>query len=361
MRLSRICLLGVILAGLVLASGCGSKESMTVSIAYTLQPSEKLPDGLAMVAVNESEVEAWEAGTEDADRAKKWSRMAADMMEAMIIDANKAHNTNLAVAKRRETKNVMAEADMAAAGIVQTSNAGAPPQLADVQGLIKSRLNIRNEVKSGKQRTVSAASVAAWAGHGWGGGAGSVDTEEVETISRNLTVQCSFSMYDKAGNALFQYSPDPFRKLDKEKPSPVFGSSKTEADLDSADAIIGELVEQGVREFVSMFVPTQVKYQVAIESSGNDDSAEGVRKMRGRFYDQAINLFNAAIAKDGGDYRSMFCLAVAYELTGKYDDAINAYRQAASAKGVAEEDAALYAASSARLERHKSRILKEAK
>jgi tetratricopeptide (TPR) repeat protein len=242
--------------------------------------------------------------------------------------------------------------------MVQTSDAGAPAQLTAVQGLIKSKLNIRNEVKTGKQRTVSAASVAAWAGHGWGGGAGSIDTEEVETVSRNLTVQCSFSLYDAGGgNALFQYSPDPFRKLDKKKPSPVFGSSKTEADLDSADAIIGELVEQGVREFVSMFVPTTFRYEYEIESSSNEDSAEGVRKMRGRFYDQAINSFNAAISKDGSDHASMFCLGIAYELTGKYDDAINMYRQAASAKGVDEEDAELYGAAAERLERHKGRIM----
>jgi hypothetical protein len=52
---------------------------------------------------------------------------------------------------------------------------------------------------------------------------------------------------------------------------------------------------------------------------------------------------------------------VAYELTGKYDDAINAYRQAASAKGVDEEDAEVYGAAAARLERHKSRILKDSR
>jgi len=360
MRLWTMCVTSLAAGGILLTSGCGaSKETASVSIAYVLQPTEQLPEGLAVVAVNESEVEAWEAGTEDADRAKKWSRIAADMIEAMIMDAHKANQTLLTVAKRRETKNVMQEADMAAAGLVQTADAGAPPQLADVQGLIKSKLNIRNEVKKGKQRTVSAASIAAWAGHSWGGGSGSIDTEEVETVSRNLTVQCSFSMYDKAGNALFQYSPDPFRKLDKEKPSPVFGSSKTEADLDSADAIIGELVEQGTREFVSMFAPTRVKYVYSVESSSNEDSAAGVRQMRGQFYDQAISHFKAAVAEDGSDHRSMFCLGLAYELTGKYDEAVNAYRQAASAKGVDEEEAAVYQAAADRLNRHKSRILKE--
>jgi tetratricopeptide (TPR) repeat protein len=337
---------------------------MTVTIAYTLQPTEKLPEGLKTVAVNEAEVEATEAGTEDADRAKKWSRMAADMIESMIIDANKAHQSPVTVAKRRETKNVMAEHDMAAAGLTQGSsnaNAGAPPQLVDVQGLIKSKLNIRNEVKSGKQRTVSAASIAAFAGHGWGGGGGSIDTEEVESVSRNLTVQCSFSMYDKGGNALFQFSPDPFRKLDKSKPSPVFGSSKTEANLDSADAIIGELVEQGTREFVSMFVPVQMKYTYELESSSNEKSAEGVQKMRGRFYDEAIGCFREAVAKEGSDYRTLFCLGVAYELTGKYDDAIQAYRQAASSKGVDAKEAAMYQGAADRLNRHKSRIIKEGK
>ncbi len=359
MRLGTVCVMSLVLVSVVLSSGCGaSKESMTVSLAYTLKPTEQLPEGLTTVAVNESDVEAWEAGTEDADRAKKWSRMSADMIEAMINDSHKEGLTPLTVAKRRETKNVMAENDMAAAGLTQSSgNAGAPAKLADVQGLIKSKLNIRNEVKKGKQRTINAASFSAWGGSYWGGGSGSVDTEEVETVSRNLTVQCSFSMYDKAGNLICQYSPDPFRKLDKAKPSPVFGSSKTEANLDSADGIIGELVEQGTREFVSMFVPTQMKYQYEIESSSNEDSAAGVRQMRGRFYDQAINSFKAALAEKGSDYRSMFCLGLCYELTGKYDDAINCYRQAASSKGVDEKEAAIYQAAADRLNRHKARIL----
>lgn len=356
MRISSLVLCLLAVGGLVMTAGCGSSEKYTATITYTLQPTEQLPEGLATVAVNEADVEAYEAGTEDADRAKKWSRMAADMIEAMILDAHKNKQTPLTVAKRRETKEVMKEADMAAAGLTQSPNAGAPAQLADVQGLIKSKLNIRNEVKTGKQRTISGASVAAWAGHGWGGGAGSVETEEVETVSRNLTVQCSFSMYDKAGNALFQYSPDPFRKYDTEKPSPVFGSSKTEANLDSADAIIGELVEQGTREFVSMFVPVKVKYRYEVASSGDENSALGVRKMRGGFYNEAVVALREAVAKDGNDHKSLFALGVAYEMTGKYDDAIESYRRAASCKGVDQDDAELYRSAADRLAAHKDRI-----
>lgn len=355
-------LVGLVVVATLLSSGCGgSKETMTVGISYTLQPTEKLPEGLKTVAVNEAQVEATtESGEQDAIRAKKWSRMAADMVETMILDANKAKQTELTIAKRRETKEVMAEHDLAAAGMTQSNNAGAPPQLADIQGLIKSKFTIINDVQKGKQRTISGGSIAAWAGHAYGGGSGSVETEEVESVSRNLTVNCSFGMYDKAGNALFQYNQK-VQKHDKQKPGAFFGSSKTEANLDPADKIIGELVEQGTREFVSMFAPTEVCYRYELESSSDENSAEGVRKMRGRFYDEAIRSFNAALAKESGDYKSMFCLAVAYELTGKYDDAINYYRQAASSKGVHEKTAAMYQSAADRLGKHKSRIAKSGK
>jgi len=106
-------------------------------------------------------------------------------------------------------------------------------------------------------------------------------------------------------------------------------------------------------------VPTQFKYEYEIESSSNEDSAEGVRKMRGRFYDQAIELFNAAIAKDGSDHKSWFALGLVYELTGRYDDAMNAYRQAASAKGVDQDEAEIYSAAGVRLERHAPRIIRK--
>jgi tetratricopeptide (TPR) repeat protein len=154
---------------------------------------------------------------------------------------------------------------------------------------------------------------------------------------------------------LFQYNQK-VQKHDRQKPSPVFGSSKTEANLDPVDGIIGELVEQGTREFVSMFVPTQIAYKYELESSSNENSGEGVRKMRGRFYNEAIGAFNAAIAKESSDYKSMFCLGVCYEMTGKCDDAINYYRQAASAKGVDEKTAAIYQSAADRLGRHKARI-----
>ena len=352
----------LVVAGVLAAmSGCASKEKCTATITYTLEPTQKLPAGLSTVAVNEPQVDAQEAGTEDADRARKWSRMSADMIENMVLTSNQKYKSGLTVAKRRETADVAKEADLSAAGLTQGGGSGQPMQLADVQGLIKSKLNIRNEVKTGKQRTVSAMDVAAWGGHHWGGGSASIDTEEVETVARNLTVQCSFSLYDKAGNAIIQYSPDPFRKFDKEKGSFFMGSSKTEANLDSADGIIGELVQQGTREFVSMFVPCEVTYKYDLESGSSEASGNGIRQLRGGFYEPAIANLREAVAKNGDDHKSQFALGVAYELTGQSDAAVTPPRLPATARGLDPEDAEKYTAAAKRLSDHKDRIRKSAK
>jgi len=356
MRIDRLWIMSAVAAVMTLAVGCGaSKERCTVGLKYTLKPTEQIPEGLTTVAVNESEVEATEAGTDDADRAKKWSRMAADMMEDMIIRANKEHSTGLTVAKRRETKDIMKEADLQAAGLTQESaQAGQPPQLAEVQGLIKSRLTIRNEVKVGKSKTTKI-NIGALATGSWGSAA---DQEEVEDVSRNMTVQCSFSMYDKAGNPLFQYSPPPFRKFDEEKPGAVMGGSKTEAELDSADAIIGELVDQGVREFVGMFIPCPVEYRYELESSRHESSAMAVRQFRADNYEEAIKDFQVAVSEDPDDHRSLFGLGLAFEKTGRFDEAISAYKRALACPGLDDHETAKYKAVADRLAAQKDRIIR---
>jgi hypothetical protein len=248
------------------------------------------------------------------------------------------------------------------AGLVDGGAAAQAAKLLDVQGIIASKLNIRVEVKEGKARTVSAASVAAWAGHGWGGGAGSVDTEEVATVSRNMTVQCSFTLMDATtGEAIVQFSPKPFRKFDNKKPGPVFGSSKTEADLDSVDGIIGELVEQGTREFVSTFVPCQVDNTYELKSGKSEESGKGIRSLRMDDFENAMSFFKAAVAKDPEDHRSVFAMGVTCELMKNWDDALKYYRQAAGMPGLDDEDQAMYLAAKNRVTDHKDRIRKTGK
>ena len=115
-----------------------------------------------------------------------------------------------------------------------------------------------------------------------GGGSVSAQTEEVETVTRNMTVKVSFKLVDSGNGKVWEYfSPRTYSATEKTKASPIFGSSSTEADLTPADKIIGSLVERGAREFVSMLMPCRIDVEAEIESSGNANCAQGVRYLRG--------------------------------------------------------------------------------
>ncbi|MHC4675065.1 MAG: hypothetical protein ACYTF1_21025 [Planctomycetota bacterium] len=359
MRISKTTLVMVGLAThVVLATtGCGAKrERFNTTISYVLEPTEELPEGLTTVAILDAGSEM--DGSEDDDRAKKWATIAADMMEQMILDSASKFGSGLSVAKRRDTTKVLAEQDMKAAGLVDAGTAAKTAKMLDVQALIASKLNVVVEVKKSKKTTFDLTHIAAAAGRHWG--ADSFGAREADAITRNMTVQCKFSMLDAAtGDAYFEYAPKPFRKHDKKKPSPVFGRSAGEADLDAVDKYIGELVQQGVREFVSMFVPCEVDYTYNLESSHNESSASGVAAMRADDYETAMQHFQTAIAEDPEDHESVFCMGVTSELVGDRDAALKYYRRVCGIRGIdKDETMPKYLAAKNRVAAHKDRIRK---
>jgi len=298
-------------------------------------------------------------GSEDDDRAKTWAKVSADLMERMIADAAKKYGSDLKVAKRRETRKVMAERDLQMAGLVGGGAAVQAAKLLDVQALISSQLNIRVEVKKSKKTTIDITSLAGGGGHGWGWGSGTAAAREADAIARNITVQCKYSMVDAgSGEALFEYAPRPFRKLDSKKPGFLFGRSAGEADLDPVDHYINDLVEQGTREFVSMFVPCEVAYAYELKSGSNKESAQGVRLLRADNYEAAMQSFRAALAEDPNDHRSVFCMGVTSELTGDWESALKYYRQASAMPDLDEDEVAMYVAAKNRVSSHKDRIRK---
>lgn len=339
----------------VMASGCTSQETYDVTIAYVLQPTDKLPEGLNSLAILDATAQF--DGSEDSDRAKKWSKIAADLMEEKIQASAIKYGTGLKVAKRQDTAKVLAEKDLKAAGLVDASTASKAGQLLNVQALITSKLNIRVEVKQGKKSTVDVTSLygGGWHYGGWGGG--SAHAREADEIARNMTVQCSFAMLDAAtSQAYLQYAPEPFQKFDHEAPGPVFGSSHSEASLDSVDAMIGELVKQGVREFVGMFVPSEVTYRYNLKSGKSKASAMAVRLLRADDVDGALQQYKAALAEDPEDHRSAFGAGVASELKGDWDAALKFYRQAAAMPKVDKKEMDMYLAAKTRMAAHKDRI-----
>ena len=338
-----------VVCGIVGCGGGGGGQMAIVPISYTLQPTKSLPPGLETVAILPAE--------RGPATDEKWSDMTVSIVQHLIQQANEKYGAKLEVADRTETTKVFAEADMKAAGMTsEGGNLGKPAQVLGVQAFILSKINVKVEKHEGKQRTVDGGSLAAWGGHYWGGGSGSVSTSEVETVTRNMTVQTEFKLTDaKTGKNWATLSPKPYRATEKTKASPFFGSSKTEAELTPRDQIIGTLVERGARDFCSQFIPCDVEYEVEVASSGNEDCKQGVKLLRGDMYEEALAQFKASVAANAEDHRALFAAGVTCEKLGKYDEAMKYYKLAVMQKAEPQ-----YAEAKNRLAANMERIRKGA-
>jgi len=322
-------LVGLLLGAVLMGAGCAGAERATVEVHYVLNPTKGLPPGLDSVAILDAQV--------NTVTDKKWSELAANYVEHLIQESNEKYGASLRVADRKHTSSVMKEADLAAAGLVASAKPGAVAKLLDVQGLVMTEINVKVEKHKGKGRTVDYMSLWGGGGHGWGHGGGSVDSTEVDKESRHITVQTDFKLVDAATEEnLAVHSPRPYRQTDKMKVSPFFGSAKTEADMTPRDAIIGEAVELGARQFIAKLIPCAVTYLAEVESSGQENCVEGVKLLRAEMHAEAAEQFKLALAEDPSDHRAAYAAGLACEATGRYSEALEYYKKACYVKNQPE-------------------------
>ena len=182
--------------------GCATQEAW-VSVNYVLEPSRGLPTGMKAVSVENAKV------NEVTDR--RWSELAANRIQDLIQDSNRRFGTNLKVVDRKHLSQGLAEADLAAAGLTESDSPGHGGKIMAAQGIIQSEINVKVETHHGKQTTIS----DLWGAGGRGLGAGEIRTREVDTVSRNITVQTTFKLVDAATNRNWiTHSPPPTSRCD---------------------------------------------------------------------------------------------------------------------------------------------------
>lgn len=307
-----------------LASGCASQESAVVNFSYVVEKEKGLPPGMKTIAIMPAKI----GETTD----PKWSELSTTVIASLINESRSKFGGEVTVTERRDTKAVFDEADLAAAGM-STRKGGSPGELLSAEGYLLSNINVKIEKHVGKQRTLSGLDLAGFGGRHYGGGGVSAQTEEVETVTRNMTVQTEFKLIDAANGRVWeQFSPKTYRATDRTKASPIFGSSRTEAELTPQDQIIGALVERGAREFVSQLMPCRIDVEAEVESSGSKDCANGVRLLRAESYLEALSAFKAALAENPNDHRAAYGAGVASEAMGQHDKALSYYKQACAGK-----------------------------
>ena len=321
-------LAGACAAAVAGCNGGGGRQTATVGFSYVIEKEKGLPAGMKTIAITPAVI----GETTD----PKWSEMSSTILASLINESRNKFGTPITVTERRDTKPVFNEADLAAAGM-STKSGGSMGKLEGADGYVLSNINVKVEKHVGKQRTLSGLDLSGLAGENYGGhyGGGRVaaQTEEVETVTRNMTVQTEFKLVDATNGRVWEhYSPRIFRATDQTKASPIFGSSKTEAELTPQDRIVATLVERGAREFVSMLMPVRVDVEAEVVSSGNANSSEGVRRLRAEDYEGAVAAFQAALAERPNDHRSAYGAGVASEALGRMDAALNFYNQACAAQ-----------------------------
>jgi hypothetical protein len=320
------------MAGVFLV-GCSATERAYVDFSYVVEPERGLPQGMDTIAIMPAKV----GPTTD----PKWSDMCVTVMQSLVNESRNRFGTDITVAERRDAQVVWDEADLAAAGM-STGSGVRGGQVLGTQGTLLSNINVKVETHKGKQRTLSGLDVFGGGGHGWGWGGTDIQTSEVETVTRNMTVQTEFKLIDTAnGKVWAHHAPRTYTATDRTKASPIFGSSQTEAELTPRDRIIAALVEQGAREFISQLMPCRIDVQANVKSSSNADCIQGVKMLRGEMYDSALGMFKMALSSNPGDDRAAFGAGVACEAMGQYDDALRYYKRACAERQSLEYQEAL--------------------
>jgi len=337
--------LSIALGLLTAVTGCASQQTASVNFSYVVEKEKGLPPGMKTIAIMPAKV----GETTD----PKWSELSTTVVASLINESHAKFGTEVTVTERRDTKAVFEEADLAAAGM-STKKGGSGGELIGADGYLLSNINVKVEKHVGKQRTLSGLDLAGWGGHRSGGGRVNAETEEVETVTRNMTVQTEFKLIDSANGRVWEhFSPKTYGATDRTKASPIFGSSKTEAELTPQDQIIGSLVERGAREFVSKLMPCRIDVETEVESSGNKNCVEGVKLLRAEAYREAISAFQAAMAEDPNDHRAAYGAGVACEATGQFEAGLKYYN-----KACAGEDNRTYADARDRMKTYGSRVRK---
>lgn len=298
-------------------TGCGGGETAVVTFGYALEPTRGLPPGMKVITV--------EASTEGNATDSKWSDFVTTTVQQLVSDSKRRFGTEIEISDRRDTSATFDEADLQAAGMSTAGTSGAGGKLLAAQGTIRCNINTIVDVDKGRKRTFSAGSlIGAVASRGR-----YMSTEEVEETRRRMTVQADFRLIDTGNNKIWeQIPPTMFSHEDGKGVSPIFGTGSSETDFESEDAIIEPLLTMAIRTFLSRLIKIHVDVTEELESSSNKDCQRAVALMRAEEYESALGAYKLALDKSSSDHRATFGAGVACEATGRFDDALDYYKQA---------------------------------
>ena len=312
----------LVLAAMVMAvaPGCGKKSAKAiVMLEYRIKPVKPPPAGLKRLGIYPIKT---------GGNSPKWSKLASKRLESKLQEVCDANESDLEIVDQASFKAILEQKDLMLSDIVEGNDAIAAAKLKNVQAMISGTVDVKIDKQVTKKTKITG--LSGFGGRHWGGG--SVRTGEAKGIRRTIIIDVTFKLVDGANGKTLDSMTKVYKETDEKKPSLLFGSSKTEGDLEASDQIISDMVDLAVMDFLTRMFPYSYQTDVPIESGKTEASEMGVRAAAGEDYPGAARHLAAAVV-EAPDAKTLFAYAVVLQAMGDYDKARRYYGQA-----VAEDD-----------------------
>ncbi|MBI5723340.1 MAG: tetratricopeptide repeat protein [Planctomycetes bacterium] len=290
----------VVAAGCLYAAGCNGEKKIAIQIPAPA--TMQIPENIKQIGV-------WSSfkgtGQSEADN-KKWGEYAANTTYSLIDNNNKKYpRYNLTDQKNMKTVSDANDLNAALGGTVKADAS----KWSDAQAYITG--DVKVEIKDDKEhRSFSGGYMASFGT--------SFDVRKVRcTVSVSATMVNASTLKPMATLPTTTKSFNCDSKEDKER----YGGKVPEA-----SNIVGDLIEDQVKEFVAMIMKHDQDTTLAASPSKNVD--RGNKLAVAGDYKDALEAYNAAIAENPADHAAHYNAGVCNEALGNLQDAFNCYDKA---------------------------------
>jgi len=296
------------------------KKKDILQLAYVAKPAVGLPEGVKAIAfIPFSQVVQDKEGVFSAREKKMGDELTSAIAQRMDETARQ-FKIPLAIVDRESVAALMKEKDLADAGLAQENKALQLGKLAKAEAICFGRMDIDVHKQEGYSKTF----------HPVPGRHGiRLEQEPVKQIRRTITVSVTVKLVAVAtGKSLVTFNRRAMDTVER-KPGILMGEDAQEIQLRPEDETIERLFNQLVDEFVGQLLPHEVRFEVKLATKPKAKlSKTALKFLQAGDYDKAIELFREGLESKPDDHEALYDLGLAYEITGKLDEARKCYDRA---------------------------------
>ncbi len=294
-----------------------------VEIVFVEGPTVGLPEGLDGIAfIPFSQAVEDKEGLYSA-REKRWGNEIISAIAERMQQSAMRFNIPLKIIDRQSVAVLLKEKDLADAGLAEESKALQVGKLAKAQAICYGLVSIDIRTVEGQSKTLrffpSPHRI-------------NIQQQPVRQLRRTVTLSANIKLVATAtGKVILPYTRR-LTETSEMKPSIIMGEDAQEIQMRPEGEVIERLISQVVDEFVGQLMPHEVHIEVKVAKVKSKPAKAGLKLAQANEWDKAIELFREGLQEKPKDHGAWYDLGLAYEITGRFDKALESYERAYSIK-----------------------------